>query len=267
MSLLPAAELRFRQFLIAVHGNEHIYSIPANVFVDEMFHGRICRWSKARKEDAIRVSDIRAAVAKTRSISGVIYLAYLPTSEATIKLNSQYTLCCYDGNHRRLAIDETLSSSILTSIIWTASVQNIADIFVRINQTVAYPVISLQLSAIDNNDSIVISEYISYLVSTYPKMRSKSEQWHSPHFNDSRLLEQIVRLHNDFTYITVPNLTKLLVSVNECYKKEIFFSKQSICEKYRKKCEKSGLWLFCATKDFDREYIRRIIVITSTLRQ
>jgi hypothetical protein len=237
---------KYHQFKSGVYD---YYLLPSKKFISLNKKNIICRWENNRPEDQTRVNKIKNYCLTQGYIDGSISLAYFS------HLNQ---LCCYDGNHRRLAITSTMKP-VLTSIIWEATSDMVIEKFNVVNQSISVPMIYMN-NKYDAHTKLMITNYTKDLHETYKDHSSPSRLCKHPNFNRDLLTEDITNLLKELKM--EPELLIMYINhMNECYKNELYgFKKNDIKnEKIKNKCQTSGLWLFSQSKTIDRHYLNKVI--------
>lgn len=204
--------------------NSSLYAIPS-----EVFNGLdVKSWRFNRPPDLSRVEDIRAWMASSGRMDGVLNLAYVPGQG----------LVCYEGNHRRLAVAGLGGITVLAGVMWDATDESIIAEFRRLNKSISVP----DLYVIE--DSMILRGEIETAVSEFRKrfhaMESNSGRPQRPHFNRDKLTDEISRIQKELG-IPVSSVMARLGELNHQYSIQ---SHAGLSEKIAKKCADSGLWLF-----------------------
>ena len=263
---LPVIEELFREFLVCKQGNASIYCLPYAAFIDARNRGLICRWSRNRPEDPTRVDEIVKCINRTGCIDGIISLACFPSGEGeenAPKHESGYTLCCYDGNHRRVAAEKTIGfCNILISVLWQATVEEVIERFSRLNSAVSVPLLYIEPKNDVNAEKLLaISEFVTYLVKTYPSHSSPFRGCHPPNFNRDTLVDNLTCLVSELQSLVTPSeLMEYLKYANQQYALGWRFDKYVAKTAARAKCEETGLWLFHSSRTLEKMYIKSVIV-------
>src|SRR5947208_10204360 len=154
------------------HGIHDYYLIPSSKLISLIKQSVVVRWENNRPEDQTRVNKIKNYSLKQGYIDGHISLAYF---------NNLNQLCCYDGNHRRLAVTLTMKPVFL-SIIWDATNEIVIEKFNVINQSISVPMIYMD-HKYDVNTKLIITNYTKDLHEKYPTHSSASRLCKHPNFN------------------------------------------------------------------------------------
>lgn len=240
---------------LTTNGIHDIYKIPVNLIIDLTKKGIITRWEKNREEDAKRVEEIKVYTAKRGYMDGVISFAY-----------HNDKLCCYDGNHRRMAINAKLSS-ILIDIIWKADNKIIVHEFNMINKAISVPEIYLS-NNINNDTKDLIHKLVRDLSDKYHSHVSGSKSCKSPNFNRDLLTDNITAmLQKDiFDKYRAEEMIGYIELLNECYKNDTlhFNIRGKIkSQNIKDKCEDTGLWLFALQRDINESHLKKVIKSTN----
>jgi len=201
----------------------NVYSLPMEIFKQL----DIKVWKFNRPPDMTRVEEIRETMKKNNRMDGMINLAYI-THEG---------LVCYEGNHRRLALEGN-EFVVFVEIIWDVTNEQVTEEFKRLNKSVSVP--ELYISETDATLKVEIEELVKEFTKKFTKHLSSSAKNQCPNFNRDNLTDQILRLQKELM-IPVSQLSTRLYALNE---KLSFKDKTKLSEKNRQKCEKYGLWLF-----------------------
>ena len=262
---------QLQPYCVTTNGLNCIYSIPAKKLIELTKSKLIEQWSSNRPPDMKRVRAIKKYVEAKGYIDGCLYFAYMvnpkddESDDFSDDADNTLVLCCYDGNHRRLAITEKPAvenvDSILIGIIWNATQDIIIEQFRMINMSVSVSSIHLETN-IDKNMKSTIEKYVVELCGTYSAMVSKSERCQSPNFHREVLqtnLHEIMK-SDAFNKYSSTDIIKYVKEMNRCYRKEKYeFYKEDIKERARDKCEESGLWLFAEERTLNRKYLTTVI--------
>lgn len=182
----------------------------------------------------------------SEQIYGIIYVAERIIDRAT----RQYV--CYDGNNRRMALNNLPERNVYVQVMFNASEREIIDRFHNLN--LSNPVPNLYLDKNIDNKFILkntINETVEYLCSEYSNMLKTSIYCKRPHFNRSLIT---TRLYNRFDEeekydITSEELIRQIEDLNELYKHKpyAFFKrtpKDNITESIMNKCSTHNCYIF-----------------------
>jgi hypothetical protein len=160
-------------------------------------------------------------------MDGLLNLAYI----------SGEGLVCFEGNHRRLAL-EGLDIVVLVDIVWDATHDTLIHEFRRLNKSVCVP----DLYVAENETTLrgEIENAVAEFRKKYPLLESNSGRPQRPNYNRDKLTDEIHRLHRELN-IPVSSVITRLDALNETYKTR---DRSKLSEKTIQKCEASGLWLF-----------------------
>ena len=200
-----------------------VYAIPMDVFktLD------IKQWKFNRPPDISRLSEIRAWMSEFKRMDGVLNLAYI----------SGEGLVCFEGNHRRLALDG-LDIIVFVDILWDVSHEVVVHEFRRLNKSVCVPDLYISESRYELKEQI--ERAVSDFRKKYSSMESPSGRPQRPNFNRDKFTDELFRLHKELG-LSIDTLMEKLDSLNESLKKQ---DKTKLSDSVKQKCEKSGLWLF-----------------------
>jgi len=211
-------------------------------------------WKRNRVYDEKRVKAIRKHYKNGGVIDGIIYLAAIKDR-----------LVCYDGNHRRLALELCdIKGSVIVDIMWLSSDEAVCDRFNLINKAISVPTLYLETKASKRKDieelkaykmKAIIIDYVANMCVKYEIFQSSSRHCHIPSFNRDVLIEDITDLYEDNE-----NTIAILTAMNKAYKKELYgFDETSVSSTVRDKCKRVyGLWLFCEGRQINRAYFRKV---------
>jgi hypothetical protein len=207
------------------HGSHAIYWVPIAVFNDLP----ITMWKHNRPPDAGRVAEIRAYMAESKRMDGIIHLAFV---------NNQ--LVCYESNHRREALKGlTDMAHILVDVMWDATDESVKQEFFRLNKSVSVPELFV---APDAGQTLIrdVQSAAERFCENYPSLRSAAKHPQRPNFNRDALTSEFYRImrEND---IGVEELGNRLMRLNREMSQR---DKRKLSEKVIAKCEATGLWLF-----------------------
>lgn len=210
--------------------HENIYSLPVEIFKQL----DIKQWEFNRPPDLNRVLEIKEWMTQFNRIDGIISLAYL------------HGLVCYDGNHRRLAIDNQ-NTNILVHVLWDANNEIVTSEFKRINKSVCVP----EIYVTENDNKLEIVEFVSRFRNKYCRVESPSSRPQRPNYNRDNLTNEITRLVRELGVHVSQLETKLEILNNELSRKD----RSKLSEKTIKKCIESGLWLFAWSSSIDNSLL------------
>lgn len=203
--------------------NTNVYAIPMNIFrqLD------IKQWKYNRPPDTSRIPEIHNWMKEFNRMDGMLNLAYIQNEG----------LVCFEGNHRRLALDG-LNIIVFVDIIWDTTHDIITHEFQRINKSVSVP--DIYVAENNNTLRIEIEDAVSLFRKKYQMHESSSGRPIRPNFNRDKLTDEITRLQKELN-ITVSELMERIYSLNEKYKSK---DKSKLSQNIQLKCGFSGLWLF-----------------------
>ena len=165
----------------------------------------------------------------SKRVDGMIYLAWVDKD-----------LVCYDGNHRREALQGLEEiAPILVDIIWEATDLTVGEEFKRLNESVSVPEFYNAIEA-DNVLREKIRDAVDLFCKKYKDHKVVSKNPHRPHFNRDVLCDEFYRAMNELD-IDVDELSRRLMILNQTYMNR---DKTGLTVKIVDKCQKSGLWLF-----------------------
>lgn len=243
-----ASRRRLRNYCIAKNEQRYLYSLPYEILNDIS----IRTWEHNREVDTKRVRKIIKTLKETKRVVGIIYIA---------DIDSEFV--CFDGNHRRLAIEEANIElePILVMIMWNSSLEEIVSEFNSINLTV--PVSSIHLQNISsevnikNSQKILVKDYVKSLCMKYNTMSSPSVACKRPKFNRDLLEQNLMNILIDNDWIDAKELISGLKLLNKAYAKNTI--KVTISDQVKLKCESSGLWLFCLSRSINEGHLLKVM--------
>ena len=201
----------------------NVYAIPMDVFrsLD------IKQWKFNRPPDITRLAEIRSWMTEFKRMDGVLNLAYI----------SGEGLVCFEGNHRRLALDG-LDITVFADVLWDVTDEIVVHEFRRLNKSICVP----DLYVTENHYAVRenIEKAVQEFRKKYPSMESSSGRPQRPNFNRDKLTDELFRLHKELG-ISIEDLIIKLNLLNETLKVS---DKSKLSDSIKQKCEKSGLWLF-----------------------
>jgi hypothetical protein len=203
--------------------NTTVYVLPMEIFKQL----DIKVWKFNRPPDMTRVEEIRETMKKNNRMDGMINLAYI-TNEG---------LVCYEGNHRRLALEGN-DFVVFLDILWDVTNEQVTEEFKRLNKSVSVP--ELYISETDATIRLEIEQFVSEFRKKFKDHESSSTKHSRPNFNRDNLTDQILRLHKELM-IPISQVSARLYALNDKYSLR---DKSKLSDSIKKKCEKSGLWLF-----------------------
>lgn len=201
----------------------NVYAVPMHIFktLD------VRQWKFNRPPDMSRIPEIHKWMKEFHRMDGVLNLAYIQNEG----------LVCFEGNHRRLALDG-LDIKVLLDIVWNATDEIVKHEFQRLNKSVSVP--DLYVVENDANLRIQIEDAVSAFRKKYPTHESSSGRPIRPNFNRDKLTDEFTRLQKELN-ISVPELVQRLEKLNEKYKTK---DRSKLSTNIQVKCSLSDLWLF-----------------------
>jgi hypothetical protein len=235
-------------YVLKKNGDRYLYSLPTHVLNDMT----ISTWKLNRQVDKKRVKKIAKSIVKTKRIVGIIYLA---------DINNK--LVCFDGNHRRLALEEVLPLSktsdtedVLVLIMWNSDTDEVVEEFNNINLAVSVSSIHTD-NKISNANKVAISNYVTKLVFKYPAMTSSSVSCHRPKFNRDLLEQDLVDILQIHDNLSGEDLVFILKKLNKAYAAGTV-KMDPLKPEFAVKCKQSGLWLFCEGRTINRKQVAKL---------
>lgn len=218
------------------HGIHHIYLIAFEDFKQLLIE----LWKFNRPPDEGRVNEIAAEMMKQQRMDGCIYLATIHNK-----------IVCYEGNHRREAIARVPTSlqPILVDMVWNADDEFVKREFMRLNKAVSVPELYINTELISVKADI--QDLVKQICVAHPEHVSPKPKCQRPNFNRDVFTDEITNIIKE-TGIDVPTFQSKLQVLNDRNKHS---DHSKLSEAIRKKCEKSGFWIFAYkmrldTKDF-----------------
>jgi len=203
----------------------NIYALPLDVFktLD------IKTWKFNRPPDMNRVPEIHNWMKQFNRMDGVLNLAYIQNEG----------LVCFEGNHRRLALEGLTNIVVIIDIVWDTTNEIVMHEFQRLNKSISVP----DLYVVENDATLrlQIEEIVTTFRKKYPTHESNSGRPARPNFNRDKLTDELTRIKKESPHISVNDLMKKLEELNETYKSK---DKSKLNKNVITKCEASGLWLF-----------------------
>lgn len=190
------------------------------------------KWKYNRDPDPSRVQDIIAQAQEG---------AYIPKIFHAAEVDGH--LSCYDGNHRREALDFLkYQANVLVDVVFDANHAMIRDLFTNINKAVQVP--DLFIDTDDHKVRLEILEAVKYFAETYPMFVSPSNRCRAPNFNRDNLVDFLYHTWKRFeNRVSVEQIKQALLRLNEKYCKDTF-GKGSYPAMVSKKCNEHHFWLF-----------------------
>lgn len=232
----------FGQKIIEYNTGEIIFLSSSNIFSK----CQCTNWEHNRPCDEKRIDEIYQDIVKCQKIDGIIYIAQV------IK-NDNIDYICYDGNHRRLALERYQNDiPILISVIFNASNNQIVRNFVKLNKSC--PVPTLYIDKKDRHNTIIkniIYNVVKYFTDNYPKYISTSRNPQRPNFNRDNFIDKLytfIKQHK--INLDQEELLDYLLDINKQYKLLVDNNQivPKISQRVKDKCDKYKLYLF--VKDF-----------------
>ena len=132
---------------ITKHGNHLLYLADSHVITR---NSKI--WSQNRPPDTLRIEELKRYIEQIGYVDGILYFANIPDEG----------LVCYDGNHRREALNLINKSfKIFINVIESPSYRYLCDKFVSLNKCVPVTELYLDLDinkeVFTNNDSQIMN--------------------------------------------------------------------------------------------------------------
>jgi hypothetical protein len=204
--------------------NTNVYAIPGEIFKTI----EIKPWKYNRPADMSRVPEIHNWMNTSKRMDGILNLAYIQRDG----------LVCFEGNHRRMALDGIDSILVIAEILWDTSDEIIRSEFQRINKSISVP--DLYVAETDADVKVEIENAVAAFRKKYPSHETHSGRPNRPNFNRDKLTDDLLRLHKELV-LPINVIIDRLHMLNELYEMK---DRTSLNAKIVEKCSKSGLWLF-----------------------
>lgn len=201
-----------------------VYAIP----IDDFRELDIQSWKYNRPADMERVAEIHSWMAKSGRMDGVLNLAYI----------QHEGLVCFEGNHRRLALNGITIPVVLVEILWDATHEIVKAEFQRLNKSISVPDLYVEETA--TQIKVEIQEAVDWFRNTYPTHVSTSGRPQRPNFNRDMLANELHRVQKELQ-VPVHILLEHLEILNLEYSRK---SRDKLSINTQVKCQLSGLWLF-----------------------
>ena len=233
-----------RNYNLRKDDNRYLYSVPAHILNDM----KISSWKLNREVDQKRVKKIAKSIRESKRVIGIIYLA---------DLNNK--LVCFDGNHRRLALEEVNidTENILVLIMWNADQSDVVNEFNSINLAVSVASIHTSNKIADSN-KIAIKEYVAKLVARYPTLSSTTSACQRPNFNRDMLEQDLADLLDENDDMTAEEMICTLKQLNKEYAIGNVKLGSPLKPAVLAKCNQYGLWLFCESRTVSRKQFGKL---------
>lgn len=196
------------------------------------------KWSRNRDPDMERVTDLLTHVSNGGYFPPMLHVADLEGEG----------LVCYDGNHRREALNAIANPpKVIIDLLTTASQKDVYDAFEALNKSVQVPAIYFDEPSINTSN---VREEILALVKKYEsKFKSHvspSARCHAPQFNRDMFVDNLYKIWTTLDgCLNVHELENGLDTLNNMYSQERICRPHSAYKpKVVQKCLETGLWLF-----------------------
>ena len=242
---------------ITKHGDHLLYLADSHVITR---NSKI--WSQNRPPDTLRIEELKRYIEKIDYVDGILYFANI----------SDEGLVCYDGNHRREALNLINKSfKIFINVIESPSYRYLCDKFVSLNKCV--PVTELYLD-LDINEEVsttndtqitplikketniskeqikqVIQELAKFYANKWKDHRKTSPNPNRPHFNWDSLQLRLKRILEKENKLTTLLSIESYKSFIESYNTQIGLTKftYGISTKTIAKCDRNNCYIFLET--------------------
>ena len=221
-----------------VHCTEELYlGVPSSL-------RDVVQWRHNRPPDLGRVETIYNEISKTGQVDGIIYVAELETRNG-------FSFVCFDGNHRRLALqrlDDSTGVHVLILVLRRAPHEYVRERFISLNQ--ANPVPELYLTPDPCTEKLehlqaLVQQVVQQLVKLFPSHVSMSKSPKRPNFNRDALVDKIGQfcIENDLYEFSVHRFVRHLLELNVAYMTGKGLP--VLTPRIASKCKKNRCFLFC----------------------
>ena len=198
------------------------------------------KWSGNRPPDLLRATEIYERLKSGDFVPMLLHVADLGDG----------FLHCYDGNHRRTAMQmlldtDSTDTDCIVDVIYDASHDEVVSLFMDINRSVVVPDVYVR-DDIDSSVKADILELAKTYEQRYPAYLSTSRKCRRPNFNRDTFTDNITDIYRYFdATITIRDIEKALALLNKHIEdgdgpKPLSSYKANILQK----CRRAGLWLF-----------------------
>lgn len=235
-------------------GNHYVYLVKwSNI-------ASLCsKWSGNRECNKERVKElIKTYKNEPGDVDIIIHLAEVNDGEE----DSNNKLVCYDGNHRRLMLNEIIKEDpelvVLVDIMFNACPLEISKCFLNINSAVQVSEIYFEEEDISLKAKPEILELVRKYSKKYKIFCSVSDRCLAPNFNPDKFATNILDIYKAYKgNLTVKQIEEVLIKLNECYSTgKIDIPK--ITTRTLNKCKKNDFWLF-SNKYIPLEHIQKVL--------
>jgi hypothetical protein len=221
-----------QQYHLYTSGDHAMYAIPAEKLMSLADEGTLKVWSGNRPADMARVEEVRKEQAESHHVDGTIRVAYIVN----------VGLVCYEGNHRRLALNPEISR-VLVDILWNVSNDRVVHEFMLVNKAVSVPELYTEVD-VDATEKNKITKFVADWCVKYKAFVSTSARPNRPQFNRDTFTQELTRLWKKFE-CPADTLLSAVERLNSAYANELLGDRNKIkSENILKKCKVGGLWLF-----------------------
>lgn len=167
-------------------------------------------------------------------------------------------IVCYDGNHRRTALDKVLDLDIecMIDILFDCQQKDVELMFRLINENIEVPESCFE--PINNEKQLIenqIKDLVTYYVGRYNSLVSNSKNCYSPSFHPDLLEIDIRKIYDDYNKeLSITDITIILDKMNEAYSKKKYIQHSAKSDAQVGKCKKFGLWLFLIDRRINRDH-------------
>lgn len=210
------------------------------------------KWSRNRDPDMERVTDLLTYISNGGYFPSMLHVAELQDEG----------LVCYDGNHRREALNSIVNPpKVIIDVLINATQKDVYDAFEALNKSVQVPAIFFDEPTINTTN---VREDILSIVKKYEcKFKSHvspSPRCHAPQFNRDMFVDNVYKIWTAFDgCLSMKQIEDALDNLNKLYSQErICRSHSSYKPKIIQKCQESGLWLFI-DREIHVDHIRTVL--------
>ena len=226
----------FNNLLYKYSSSESLYLVNSS-----FLKNCVQMWKYNRKPDLQRVKEIKKDILECGIVDGIIYIA-------ECNEESNITYVCYDGNHRRLALNDIEKEyDVLVHLMIKADYEMIKEKFVKLNM--ANPVPELYLEEDTNgieHIKNICNDVVKDLCKLFPKNISTSKNPRRPNFNRDNIVDQLGKLLLEKRLFSISSdiIIKKIIQLNIQYMSGKGCSLDKISKNILEKCKKTRCYLF-----------------------
>lgn len=148
-------------------------------------------WKYNRPPDIGRINDIKNNILKIGYVEGIIYIAFILDENKYV---------CYDGNHRRIAMNEISTTLPCIIHLYMDVTHNmIKERFISINSAISVPEIYITN---DEKIYLLISKTRDWILFNYPSLVRSSKTPIKPHYS----IQTIESILSNYFMINIDNI-------------------------------------------------------------